>query len=87
MPKDIVEIPVSILSSVETLDELQDWLTAQNPQIVAELREARRQVWLANLRSGSRAMCNGLPSRSRSGRPEPNWASSTQPLKPQLNAR
>ena len=43
MPKDIVEIPVSVLSSVETLDELQDWLTAQNPQIVAELRKARRQ--------------------------------------------
>ena len=43
MPKDTVEIPVSVLSSVETLDELQDWLTAQNPQIVAELREARRQ--------------------------------------------
>ena len=43
MPKDTFEIPVSVLSSVETLDELQDWLTAQNPQIVAELREARRQ--------------------------------------------
>jgi hypothetical protein len=43
MPKNTVEIPVPVLSSVETLDELQDWLTAQNPQIVAELREARRQ--------------------------------------------
>ncbi len=43
MPKDTVEIPVSVLSSVETLDELEDWLTAQNPQIIAELREARRQ--------------------------------------------
>jgi len=43
MPKDTVEIPVSVLSSVETLDELEDWLTAQNLQIVAELREARRQ--------------------------------------------
>ncbi len=43
MAKDTVEIPVPVLSSVETLDELQDWLTAQNPQIVAELREARRQ--------------------------------------------
>ena len=43
MPKDTVEIPVSVLSSVETLDELEDWLTAQNPQIMAELREARRQ--------------------------------------------
>ena len=43
MPKDMVQIPVPVLSSVETLDELQDWLTAQNPQIMAELREARRQ--------------------------------------------
>ena len=43
MAKDTVEIPVPVLSSIETLDELQDWLTAQNPQIVAELREARRQ--------------------------------------------
>jgi predicted aldo/keto reductase-like oxidoreductase len=41
--KGVVEIPVSVLSSVETLDELQDWLTAQNPQIIAELREAHRQ--------------------------------------------
>jgi hypothetical protein len=43
MPKDTVEIPVSVLSSVKTLDELEDWLTAQNPQLIAELREARRQ--------------------------------------------
>jgi hypothetical protein len=28
---------------VETLDELQDWLTAQNPEIIAELRAARRE--------------------------------------------
>jgi hypothetical protein len=32
-----------VLSSIETLDELLDWLTAQNPQIIAELREAGRQ--------------------------------------------
>jgi hypothetical protein len=43
MPKDAVEIPVSVLSSVETVDELQDWLTARIPQIIAELRQARRQ--------------------------------------------
>ena len=43
MPKDTIEIPVSVISSVETLDELEDWLTAQNPRLVAELREARRQ--------------------------------------------
>jgi hypothetical protein len=36
-----VEIPIPVLSSVETLDELLDWLTAHNPKIVAELREAR----------------------------------------------
>jgi hypothetical protein len=65
MSKDTVEIPVSVLSSVETLDELEDWLTAQNPQIIAELHEARRKVWLANSRRGSRATSNGLPSRSR----------------------
>ena len=28
---------------VETLDELQDWLTAQSPGIVAELRQAREE--------------------------------------------
>ncbi len=38
-----VEIPVSVLSSVETLDELQDWLTAQSPGIVGELRQARAE--------------------------------------------
>lgn len=43
MSKATVEIPVSVLSSVETLDELQDWLTAQSPTIVAELRAARAE--------------------------------------------
>ena len=43
MPKESVEIPVPVLSSVESLDELFDWLTSQNPKIMADLREARRQ--------------------------------------------
>ena len=43
MKTDSVEIPASVLSSVETLDELQDWLTAQNPRVMAELREARKE--------------------------------------------
>jgi len=43
MAKDVIEIPVSVLSSIETLDELQDWLTAHNPQVVAELRAARQE--------------------------------------------
>ena len=43
MTKEIVEIPVAVLSSVETLDELHDWLTAQNSDIMAELRDARQE--------------------------------------------
>ena len=43
MKADSVEIPVPVLSSVETLDELQDWLTAQNPKVVSELRDARKE--------------------------------------------
>ena len=50
MPKDIIEIPVSVLSSIETLDELQDWLTAHNPQVVAELRAAKREDLAGQLR-------------------------------------
>ena len=36
-------IPASVLSSVETLDELQDWLTAQHPDLMAELLQARQE--------------------------------------------
>ena len=43
MKAEPVAIPAAVLSSVETLDELQDWLTAQHPGIIAELREARRE--------------------------------------------
>jgi hypothetical protein len=43
MKTETVEIPSAVLSSVETLDELQDWLTAQHPGIIAELRSARRE--------------------------------------------
>ncbi len=43
MKTETVEIPAAVLSSVETLDELQDWLTAQNPKLIGELREARKQ--------------------------------------------
>ncbi len=43
MKPGTLEIPVSVLSSVETLDELQDWLTTQHPDIMAELRQARQE--------------------------------------------
>ena len=40
MQTEPVEIPTRVLASVETLDELQDWLTAQNSRVMAELRAA-----------------------------------------------
>ncbi len=43
MKTDTVEIPPPMPCSVETLDEPQDWLTAQNPKIIAELRASRRE--------------------------------------------
>jgi hypothetical protein len=43
METETIEIPTAVLSSVETLDELQDWLTAQNPRLIAELRDARKE--------------------------------------------
>ena len=43
MKREIVAIPAAVLASVETLDELQDWLTGQNPKVIAELRAARRE--------------------------------------------
>ncbi len=43
MKRETVEIPASVLSSIETLDELQDWLTARNPGVMAELHAARRE--------------------------------------------
>jgi hypothetical protein len=39
---EVVEIPVKVLESVDTLDELEDWLMAQNPRIMRELAEARQ---------------------------------------------
>jgi hypothetical protein len=43
MAEQNVVIPKPVLDSVETLDELQDWLTANNPKLVMELRDARRE--------------------------------------------
>ena len=43
MKPETIEIPTAVLRSVETLDELQDWLSAQDPKLVAALRAARRE--------------------------------------------
>jgi len=37
-----VEIPIEVLQSVDTLEELEDWLTANNPRLMRELRQARK---------------------------------------------
>ena len=41
-PADTIEIPTKVLESVDTLDELEDWLMAQNPRLMRELLQARQ---------------------------------------------
>ena len=41
-PAHTVEIPTQVLESVDTLDELEDWLMAKNPGLMRELRQARQ---------------------------------------------
>ncbi len=62
MKTDSVQIPMRVLCSVETLDELHDWLAAQKPDVMAELRAARREdragkfkVWKPRHLPGSEA--------------------------------
>jgi hypothetical protein len=40
---EVVEISTAGLASVDTLDELEDWMTANNPRVMRELRQARRE--------------------------------------------
>lgn len=40
---DSVEIPARVLISVQTLDELEDWLVANNPDFVARMRAIREE--------------------------------------------
>jgi hypothetical protein len=40
---EVAEIPTAVLESVDTLDELEDWMTANNPRVMRELRQARRE--------------------------------------------
>ena len=63
MKTESVEIPTAVLSSVETLDELQDWLKAQNPNLIAELRAARKEDLAGKFKPWK--LWHGLPSRNR----------------------
>ena len=38
---ETVEIPETVLMSAHTLDELEDWLAANNPKFVARMRAIR----------------------------------------------
>ena len=39
---NVVEIPTAVLDSVDTLDELEDWLVGNNPHVMRELSQSRR---------------------------------------------
>jgi hypothetical protein len=41
-PTGNVEIPISVLASVDTLDELEDWLLAHQPRAIEQLRLTRK---------------------------------------------
>ena len=41
--EDVISIPRSVLLTVASLDELEDWLQAQDPEFIAELRRIRDQ--------------------------------------------
>ncbi len=38
-----VEIPVEVLANAESLDDIENWLIAHDPESLAALSEARRQ--------------------------------------------
>jgi hypothetical protein len=43
MVEEMIHIPKSILESAATLNEVEDWLCAHNPQLVEELRRIRQE--------------------------------------------
>ncbi len=42
-----VEIPQSVLVSAQSLDDLEDWLSANNPEFLDEVRRIRKEEDLA----------------------------------------
>ena len=42
-----VEIPQSVLISAQSLDDLEDWLAANNPEFLGEVRRIRNEEDLA----------------------------------------
>ena|GEM_PF-1477829 len=46
-----VVIPVEVLMAAQTLDDVEDWLIANNEDILARLRESREQHRRGNVRT------------------------------------
>ena len=46
-----VNIPIKIMESVDTLEELEDWLTTQNPRLMQEMRQARKEDTAGNFKA------------------------------------
>jgi hypothetical protein len=44
---DTVEIPQSVLVSAQSLDDLEDWLAANKPEFLDEIRRIRNEEDLA----------------------------------------
>jgi len=45
--QNIVEIPQSVLISAQSLDDLEDWLAANKPEFLGEIRRIRNEEDLA----------------------------------------
>jgi hypothetical protein len=43
-----VEIPQSVLISAQSLDDLEDWLSANDPQFINEVRRIRNEEDIAD---------------------------------------
>ena len=46
-PKDLITIPRSVWETAETKEDIEDWLQAHNPKLLADLRRIRRDEDLA----------------------------------------
>lgn len=45
--KNVLEIPRGVWETAETKEDIEDWLLAQNPKLIRQLRRIRREEDLA----------------------------------------
>jgi hypothetical protein len=58
-----VKIPESVLASAQTLDDLDDWLSAHNPELVGQLRQIRRREDLGEQGKDLRELLKRWPTK------------------------